>query len=501
MSKYTSLHDIYTENTLGKKVAPLRERVQVFFKAESDQQPKVVGAIDDETAAKLKRKILNSSEGTVKILNDILEKCDWKGTNEKEYIQKILGPVNEAVENTSDVNNKELKEFASQKKTKTLFLETMINAAENETTFSIIDPLEDAVKTVFSSPHETVQDICLINPTLNNVGVGKGEIAITMFSNAVKGDVGDLLFPGFGDVELKGLSGRPGKTGNAFAALKTLPKMLKDLKGHDVFTGSEIREKYKHLAKNRNELSSYLNNVIQSVDKKFEEGTSDGIREVLDFVEEIDNDSEVKLKDANDLEFQLKNDLVRVLPKIIDKRSYNAVINRVSKYFNSLRDYINANENKVVGASKDSESSTTDPAIKNFFLNEWGLSKEEIIDGFLELASEARFDKKQFKEGLDQILDLDTMRSLARRRDDNLLRAIVGALQISMYKEHEGFKIILFMNDNTMNGFPLMPQGDSVKDRFVYTFNVVKRLVDENKLAIGLSIDSRSKGVAIKLNV
>ena len=73
MSKYTSLHDIYTENTLGKKVVPLRERVQVFFKAESDQQPKVVGAIDDETAAKIKRKILNSSEGTVKILNDILE--------------------------------------------------------------------------------------------------------------------------------------------------------------------------------------------------------------------------------------------------------------------------------------------------------------------------------------------------------------------------------------------------------------------------------------------
>ena len=93
------------------------------------------------------------------------------------------------------------------------------------------------------------------------------------------------------------------------------------------------------------------------------------------------------------------------------------------------------------------------------------------------------------------------MRSLARKRDDNLLRAIIGALQISMYKEHEKFKIILFMNDETMNGFPLMPKGESVKDRFIYTFNVVKRLIDENKLSVGLSIDSRSKGVAIKLNV
>jgi len=501
MSKYKSLLDVYSENTLGKKLQPLvRERVQVFFQTDDDQQPKVIGSIDDDTAEKLRRKILNSSEGTVKILNDILVKCDWKGSNEKEYIQKILGPVNEAVESTSDVRNVELKEFASQKKNKTLFLDTMVQAAENEETFSIIDPLEDAVKSVFSNPHETIQDICLINPTINNVGVGKGEIAITMFSNAIKGDVGDLYFPGFGDVELKGLSGRPGKTGNAYAAMKTLPKMLKDLKGQDVFTGGEIRDKYKTLAKNRNELSSYLDKVIETIDNKFQEGTSDGIKEVSDFIDEIDNDSEVKLKDANDLEFQLKNDLVRILPKVVNKTAYNAVINRVSKYFNSLRDYINANENKVV-TGKENESSTTDPVIKNFFLNEWGFSKDELIDGFLELASEAKFNTKDFKAGLDQILDLETMRSLARKRDDNLLRAIIGALQISMYKEHEKFKIILFMNDETMNGFPLMPKGESVKERFIYTFNVVKRLIDENKLSIGLSIDSRSKGVAIKLNV
>jgi len=55
--------------------------------------------------------------------------------------------------------------------------------------------------------------------------------------------------------------------------------------------------------------------------------------------------------------------------------------------------------------------------------------------------------------------------------------------------------------DNDLNGLPLMPLGNNVKERFLETYRLVRKFGEEGVLSYDASIDARSKGVGIELRV
>jgi len=517
MSKYRSLADIYSDNAF-KRVPKLQrqkvigEDVKIFFQTEIDDEPKIVGSLNDEQASKLRRKIINQSGGVASLLNDLLIKSHWKGSNEKEYISKVLGPVVEAVESNTDVDKKNLEQFIKDKRELTFFIDTLDQAAESETDFNIFEQIEPLLQDIFiTDAHDTVVDIFLINPTLNNIGTGKGEILISMFTNAVKGDVGDLYFNGYGDVEVKGLKGRPGTSGNASRSIELLPKLLYNKKGSDVHTGEGIRDKFQQSVGVRNELYDYINNKLYNVMiKKGEKYISsyNEIKNIIDTeLDKLDENENITKEFLENLKDNLHAEINSLVTFITQRTTLK---NKVTNYINSLKDYLIAStnrmdyvpkvkkrKNKKSGEIEETGPTTTD-VFQNFFLNEWGLSIDDIIEGFLLAANENKFNKKEFEEGLKEILLSDNnLRKLRRNNDDILLRAIIGAMQVSMYKEKEGFKVILFINDNTGNALPFKSKGDTVKERFIYTFNKFQQLMNKNLLKIGLNIDDRSNGVPI----
>ena len=442
----------------------------------------------------LNAQLLINQAGVFKIVDDILCDCGWKenceGTGSKEYVRKILGPVMTAIEDTSDVNNLALKQFHTNKKSQTAFLNDLINAAEQEQTFSALQPLMEASDEAFSNSEDTVFEIADVNPSIANVGVGKGEIAITMFSNGRKGKVGDLYFPGFGEVEVKGVGGRPGKTGNAFGAVKALPKLLKDKKGENINTAEQVRAKHALLGKARNNLKDYLVKSVMPVvnDRQVEE-----INRFIDNIEQLEQNLD-KTPDTSNLS-QLKRNFQNDINRgYIPKGKIKPVDSRLEMFFNTLSNYIDSKNNKIAGSKKQSSTEV----FSNFFLHDWGLDKKDIIQGFLEISSEANYDEKAFKEGLDEILTPDLLRDLAVNRNYFEMKTIIAALQIAQYREHEGFKVILFMN-NDLIALPLMPKGDNVKERFLETYRLVRKFGKEGILSYDAGIDSRSKGVSIEL--
>jgi len=163
-------------------------------------------------------------------------------------------------------------------------------------------------------------------------------------------------------------------------------------------------------------------------------------------------------------------------------------------FFNTLSNYIDSKNNKIAGSKKQSSTEV----FSNFFLHDWGLDKKDIIQGFLEISSEANYDEKAFREGLGEILTPDLLRDLAVNRNYFEMKTIIAALQIAQYREHEGFKVILFMN-NDLIALPLMPKGDNVKERFLETYRLVRKFGKEGILSYDAGIDSRSKGVSIEL--
>ena len=118
MSKYRSLADVYGDNAFKSVPKLQRQRVigedtQIIFKTDDGKQ-KIVGYLPDEEAKKLQRQVANRSGGSFRYIDEILQEGGWKSSNNKKgentsYNSKILIPVVNAIEDTSDVNNFSLK--------------------------------------------------------------------------------------------------------------------------------------------------------------------------------------------------------------------------------------------------------------------------------------------------------------------------------------------------------------------------------------------------------
>ena len=150
------------------------------------------------------------------------------GMNKEEYEDKVLDPAFKAFKIPDNTNPDALKRLLQNKDNLTGFADAINDAADNNTDFNYLDSFEEVASTVFTGNVRALLDrLYALDFQQNNVGVGKGEFVATLFSNAKKGQKGDLDIPGLGEVEIKGTQGRPGKHGGPLMNSRVkLPKML-----------------------------------------------------------------------------------------------------------------------------------------------------------------------------------------------------------------------------------------------------------------------------------
>ena len=545
---YRSLADIYADNAY-KSVPKLQrqslnEGSLVMFKNDGEEKPQILGYVDDETAHKLQRQVLASSEGVVKIINGILEKARWTSGNIKEYKQKILGPVLNIVHENTDINKNTLKTFYSKKRQKTGFFDAMVNAIKRNETFNLKDVLVDETRDVFSDPETTISELFEVNPSISGVGVGRGEICITMFSNAIQsqktsGQKGDIYVPGFGDVELKGSGGRAGTSPGAHLAGDILQKILtsknkgllnldhaieklnlkltndfnqlmNDLKGASMYKQKTVKG-FDH-DKFKNEILRRINLVYTNVKPK--NGYTDKDQIELD----LDGTQDYTINDGEVVVEELPLDSVITKANVSGQKS-NKLKNRLAQFKTDAQELVKAytNQNympkvRKLGAKKD-DLSTSEPLYHFFNNNKFDLDTNDLANGFLAWNN---MKKKHFTDdvrgniltGIKRILeDKDNLLIMRSRNEGKpteqakqLIDSIIAALQLTLYATEENFSSVLFFNNNTLDGYSFLFESNNPAKNLISCFKQVYSVVKKGIFEVkSISVDDRSKGVSMVL--
>lgn len=527
MSKYRSLADVYGDNAFKSVPKLQRQRVigedtQIIFKTDDGEQ-KIVGYLPDEEAKKLQRQVANRSGGSFRYIDEILEEGGWKNSDNKKgvntsYNSKILIPVVNAIEDTSDVKNFSLKLIKDNKEKLTKFSSDLQSSASSGEIFSLYDSFSTKlVNDAFSNVNETIKAIYDVEGAVSGVGVGKGEICFTFFSNAIqslknKGQKGDVFVPGFGTIEVKGEKGRAGATGKPAEAIQFIKKLLSKT-NNNVHTAHEVREKFQELVKSRNDILNYVQpkNNIEKRSKTQDEFIfySNMLDNLYDLIKNLHN-SVVSEKEFNYDDFEVSfNNLLfgkqdeiehEQIPSLSDKfvkTTIGQVNDKKNNFISSIQSFLRAKKNKL----KIDKNDTTNNVLPAFFLHNWELDKKHIVDAFLQLSSESEtvLERKSYKQGLYEILTPELLEEMQRYKNKNILEAVMASLQICQYHAHEKFDYLLFCN-NKLDALVFTFDGEGKKEIFVNSFNKILNYVNKGILNVDMGMDmKRHHGTSITL--
>tara|TARA_R110000751_G_scaffold199992_1_gene304777 strand:+ start:629 stop:2149 length:1521 start_codon:yes stop_codon:yes gene_type:complete len=456
-----------------------------------------LGDVDEKFYNRLRKDIINHRGGAKDLIEKLVNGGHWSaGMKTSEYHDKILLPAMEAFINIpDDIDINGLKHLIKDKKSLTGFRDDLIEAIDKNTSFNYNSSLEEAASTAFKgNVSELVSKLFALDYQQSGVSVGKGELVATLFSNATKGKKGDLYIDGLGEVEVKGTKGRPGKTGGtAYSAMKRLPQMLKD-KGQNIFTGKEIQKYLADLTSSINELRSYISTQIE----KNEADVGNNLTELVDYIEEFTepgNQQNITYQDLFEFKFNLQKG---INGSGLRGQQLKAAKNKLEKLTNAFQDFIKSKDRKTL--TPDEQSYSWGDIVKQYFLGDWGLSKDDLIDGFVVLANEDINSQTEgeLREALDVILDNKTLNTLSGPAGKKTLSAIVGTIHSVLYHEHEKFPIMLLVNSSTHQALPLTYEGDNITEKMINHYDTISSLVGNGELRITLSLDPRNKGISFE---
>jgi len=504
MKKYRSLEDVYANIDQTVTLLP-RQTINewaILF-ADEEAGPIKIGDVDDKFLNRLKKDIGNHQGGVKDLLQNLVNSGHWSsGMKDQDYHDKILLPAIESfIDIPDDIDANQLKHLIKNKKNLTGFGDQIKNAVVNNSSFNYLDSLEEVASPVFKGNTRQLLDrLYALDFQQSNVNVGKGELVATLFSNAVKGKKGDLYIDGIGEVEVKGTQGRPGKSGGTVvSARKILPKMLKD-KGHDIYTGREIQKFLLNLTKSINELKGYISSLIGN--PKFTERTQEILHHISDYVEQFTDPQNIKNIDNNDF-YTSKLDLEKMIHSSgLPSTQVKTALSKLNQGSNSkpglektFKEFQHSKDRKTITPGNEEDYHWSD-VVKQYFMGDWGLTKDDIVDGFVVLANEDinSQEESQLREALNVIVDDDLLSRLANE-DKGALDTVVATIHSALYHNREEFPIMLLVNSTSKEALPLAFPGENLKEKVLNHYNTIDRLISNGLLKIGLSVDPRSKGV------
>lgn len=414
----------------------------------------------------------------------------------------------------SGVSGSDLEKITNHKSELTAFQE----AVEKSEIFNLVEVIVSDLKTKAGVEADS-ESLALIfkrlfdeEGTISGTAVGKGEFAISLFTNCVKGKTGDLLLPSGKTIEVKGIGGRLGPAEYSQAN-----------------TGKDLVQ---FLAKREQKNQSGLNRALVLEKIKFKKFAveletqpqykalfTDKFKETLHSI--ADNFGNPKLvtlieKAGLSTRFSIKNE--DVVWKLFTKLGYIQQKSKeieaapmekayVVKVQDTVRRFLLDSKDGILRkgrlekiASKTVsiealQSQTFTTAVQDFFLNDLGLTPDEAAEAFLSTKSY----NKDVTAYLPEIrLFFRQYYSKMIEGDSRYLQAAVFAFQLALYahagEEGQHFDYFMIMNNATMNALSL---DVARKNLFTYLSSVFLNNIDSIKLSI--RADGRQGASAVSL--
>ncbi len=487
----------------------LNERKTAFYakELEGDETPPPIkglenlGAVDEPE--RIKRTITSLS--VLPVLKRAMKDSGWgviKGVDEDKVardfvVAGVSGPDLEQIVNNKDV----LTQFvATATLTPTIFNMADVIAADIKTKLPEVAADADSLKRIF-------KHLYFEEGTIAGTAVGKGEVAICVFTNCVKGTTGDLATPEGKTIEVKGRGGRLGPA--IYSNLQTAKQLVNFYQTRKQGGTSNLNRK---LTIERIKIRKFSTEELETTDlydKLFTDKLKHSLNELADNIENptkfyalANKIAQTKMRDADSAynDFNQKGFLHKlpsgVQPSSIEKNKVLEIYNKVLIFLKivTAKGKIENLLTKNVNIS-DLKNQTFTVAVQNFFLNDLGLTDDEAAEAFLELKS---FDQ-DVSEYLPEIKTFFRNHYSKMKEGNNLyLKAAIFAFQLSMYAHHASdgvhFHYFMVMNPSNMDAicFNVQKKGG---DLFKYLAQAY--LDNSDKIEIDIKADGRQGGSSI----
>ena len=466
---FRSLEDVYAGQCAGKPVVPLQrhvvtERYSITLK-DADNV-----AVDQEITPdmfnKFRREVSRSTtveiEGkqyTVNQVIDMILRLDAWDQGNPEYTEKFLVPVT-GVFNHADINPDGFAALYKLQTDKNNKLRTEL-VQQPGVTKSLYALIPAAFSGAFKNPQDAqrVFDMLYnINPSIANVGVGRGEVALSFISDAIKGDKGDLEMSGLGEVEIKGDGARLGGDGHAVDRSIAAINSILELVGSSL-SNVEIKQL-------KNELIAELNSIISSRENTIRS------KVVVNALKNLAN----KIQQEASVD-EITSDVQQAAP-VLNQEIYKTLIKKI---------------NYIKKASIPSKVHTFTEAIRLFFSAVDQLPYEKFIDGVVSLRS--YYAQNEISTIAAAVRSLIPESEYKSYNDPKKYEPLVVALHLVCYLLKEQFAYIVFLNDRSKDAICYQSQQDAASN-----LKASYKFFSRNNFKFKFSVDPTRKSVSVTFN-
>ena len=409
------------------------------------------------------------------------------------------------------VSGTDLEKIIAHKKDLVAFEE----AAKKSEPFNLANVITQDVKTK-ASVDADIESLNLIfrrlfeeEGTIAGTAVGKGELAISLFTNCSKGKTGDLLLPSGKTIEVKGKGGRLGPAEYSQAnTARDLAQFLKTNKSSQKLNVELVRLKTS-IRKFANELeaeqlySTVFNDKLKQTLNQIADNVDSP--KILDFVQQKGfkeiyrggaTSSEKAYEDFTKLGYILpKTENIPAAP--IEKELVKSIQTKIRKYLTD-RIFHKGNIERIAAKTSDIEAlagQTFTVAVQNFFLNNLGLTSDQAAEAFL-LTKSYNKDVSRYLPEIKEFFK--NHYSSMVEGNSNVLKAAIFAFQLALYA-HAGeggqhFDYFMIMNNSSMNALSVDVNRENL---FTYLANVY--LNNSDKIEMSIRADGRQGASAVTL--
>lgn len=495
----------------------LNEKIGIYAKsigqnttAPDEPGMEALGVADDKEFV---QSALNSV--TIKPATDELLKSAGKWNSVDDYEDSLKLPLAMAFANRG-LASSEIGKLVSQKSSLTDFITHVIS----EKPFNVRDKVVENLKKLFpDNKHlEYLFDYVFAKkPKIADVGVGMGEVALSIFTDCVKGKVGDLD-SSQGSIEVKSSGGRlaaPSHVNHNYAkdlaqflaqsnAKQITSRHLHNLKNsialdiNEILTNENYEGKFtgkfiqsvKELASKvstKNFEKTFVDSIfskdIRSAKALYNEYASLGFIELPQLQgtrEEIQKQENIWIAETEKLVKEINRQIRQAFYKnIFEQRTVKGVSQR-------KLDYAIATQQDI----KDIATATSPlDALEEFYFTDFGLTAEQKAEALtLIVSKEYRSIAGSFKPQIASFFQ--EHENLFKRGADIAIKAIVFAMQVAVYA-HNHFKYLLLIDKISKQAIGLDATSFS---------NLASKYLKDSKSAgffIGIDIDANRGGSSV----
>lgn len=379
-------------------------------------------------------------------------------------------------------------------------------------TINFVDVLSPIVSYfIASDAEEFIAKMWNITEQSNRVGIGKGEMALSLLSRGYKGSPGDVKFDqnenGIQlDIEVKGLKGRPGKDNYAHDVGKRLQKLVDDNITLSDASIEEIQSQlYPSTLETRwAEISNYFNNTYRNKAwVKKNSGGRDGdvittflnnLRQIIDTKTDADVSTIISHISPH------LEDLQKWAMAISPDQKHGIATDKFMKVMGTgtggIAHYVHS-KNMLRDISFISKLPSWQHKVTSFFVNiskDMNFDEDVLASGLVEVRGDTIKDQSMALQVAIKELLLTQGKEIVY--DKETLSKLVAAIQVTAYCVADGFNRALFINDHMLTGRSIPTNPNNIQQTLDAIYN---EFVQEN-YKIDMGLDSANKGVQISYN-